>query len=123
VGRHRFAKPCSTQPMTSPQSAAELLTHALDEAEGNAINVISAGGDGLLTVEWHTANFLAANDPAHVLKVIAAHREILEMHTPEPGSSDGCPYCQHSIGLYPFPHGGKPCATVRVLATAYGWTP
>ncbi len=71
---------------------------------------------------------VALNDPAHVLRLVAATRNILELHHFD-ASEDGapvldrggrlwCPLC--SVG-----DGGPialwPCPTITALATGWGW--
>lgn len=74
-------------------------------------------------------NFSAANDPATVLRRIAADRKILAVHpyttrvvNPVDGSHSagfGCETCHDWDGV---PEGRGWCDTVRLLAEGYGWT-
>ena len=73
--------------------------------------------------------FMAANDPAAVLRRIAADRKILELHPSttqiiNPGygkhvADFGCVTCHDWDGVT---EGYGYCPTVRALAEGYGWT-
>jgi hypothetical protein len=81
----------------------------------------------------HMAQHVIANDPAAVLRRIAADRKILELHAPVPSPSDGpydppvtiCRTCSHDLWAVD-PAGTSsdwyPCDTVRALAVGYGWS-
>jgi hypothetical protein len=68
--------------------------------------------------------FIAANDPASVLRRCATDRKLLELHAPTKGynthggSYTACSACGTSEE-YPVRF---PCPTVRVVAEGYGWT-
>lgn len=82
--------------------------------------------------EWALFEHNEANRPAHVIRVITAHRKLLALHTPAPEDNRMwgnftrfCPVC----GEYDptGPDGGvlavpSPCDTLKLLAEAYGWT-
>jgi hypothetical protein len=59
---------------------------------------------------------ICANDPAHVLRMVAAHRELLELH----GDEHECPSSPETYRVFRI--GGPPCETIKLLAGAYGWT-
>ena len=62
--------------------------------------------------------FMAANDPAAVLRRIAADRKTLDLHQNVAGKCDECGRGYELSDWGP----DFPCATVRLLAEGYGWT-
>jgi hypothetical protein len=91
-------------------------------------NKVSAPGG---TISWETgqefsvslAEHVAANDPDHVLRMVAAHRKLLEMHKPGGDQGDDCLGCCVGMNrwedlIYDY----WPCDTIKLLAGAYGWT-
>ena len=63
------------------------------------------------------ATHIAANDPAHVLRMVTAHRKLLGLHEGE----HECPSGPETYRAYVLD--GESCDTVKFLAEAYGWTP
>lgn len=59
---------------------------------------------------------IAANDPAHVLRTIQAHRKIVEIHySAWSAAGDICFACDDGSGV----EATWPCATLRALASIY----
>lgn len=78
-------------------------------ADGNGEAVVYDEGRPTPDQVWH----IVRNDPATVLRRIAADRKMLELHRAEPGQHpDFCGYDKHQL----------PCPAVRLLAEGYGWT-
>jgi hypothetical protein len=119
--------------VTDTPRAAEFLAAALAAAEATSLAAASANGgnwvtDGIMVnaddvevcepslTEEH-ANHIAANDPAHVLRIVAAHRVLLDDHNPD-SLTGRCRYCHYGMDAY-----DTPCWTLKLLADAYGWTP
>jgi hypothetical protein len=81
----------------------------------------------------HQAEHIAANDPSHVLRVIAAHRKLAELHSPMDAVAakarvlpPGISLCNVCVADTEPCYDGPPplswpCDTVKVLAEAYGW--
>lgn len=114
----------------------ERLRKALDEAEQFARYSGGTGGwavgecvdsDDGKTTEWQIvegnypvarvrgnmrANHIAHHDPASVLRMVAAHRKILDLH-PDDGQDQ--PLCNGCGGEFRWP-----CPTLTALAEAYG---
>ncbi len=61
--------------------------------------------------------FIAANDPAHVLLTVAAHRRIVDRHQPQQVNGDyhECRTCSDGYGY----HDPAPCADLRDIASIY----
>lgn len=69
------------------------------------------------------AAHIAANDPAHVLRLVAAHRKLLAMHVPGGDKGDDCLGCCEGMNRYEeLIYDWWPCPTIKLLAEAYGWT-
>lgn len=60
---------------------------------------------------------MALHDPARVLRQVAAHRKILELHHEQPAGK--CFTCSYTNWMQ-IDVGEWPCHTVRALAEAYG---
>jgi hypothetical protein len=77
---------------------------------------------------------IAANDPAHVLRMVAAHRKLAGVHKPmDPSWTEvrlnrrieplKCNVCAEWDEYEAPVHVPWPCDTLKALAEAYGWTP
>ncbi|MFI5880827.1 DUF6221 family protein [Streptomyces sp. NPDC051554] len=94
---------------------------------GDGCGTPSCPGGGPIPNEAD-ARFIAANDPAAVLRRIAADRKILEEHphttrVVNPGcgmqsAGFGCENCHDWDGV---PEGRGNCATILALAEGWGW--
>lgn len=66
---------------------------------------------------------LSLHDPAAVLRRIAADRKTLDEHAENPYDLGYCRTCtEHEDGWAVPVAAGHPCATIRNLAEAWGWT-
>jgi hypothetical protein len=118
---------------------AAYLAAALDAAQATAEAATAANGgnwvtDGLMvnaaevevcepSLTEENARHIAANDPAHVLRLVAAHRELLAMHVPGGDKGDDCLGCCEGMNRYEdLIYDWWPCPTIKLLAGAYGWT-
>ena len=61
----------------------------------------------------HDAAHIAANDPAHVLRTVAAHRAILDQHPADEEREWRCAECRSL----------RPCPTVKLVASIYADRP
>jgi Family of unknown function (DUF6221) len=106
---------CAHEGMETPPPSHDLCARL-----GGCGEEIDLHDDGGHTVEQ--AAHIAANDPAQVLRMVAAHRKLTELHgrrqlaqhewfgSDTPGAE--CVECEQSW----------PCDTIQLLAGAYGWT-
>jgi hypothetical protein len=93
------------------------LSSAVIERESGA-PVVHGSYDHL---GWDTRRHIAAHDPAFVLADIAAKRKLIDLHA----KSHPCPAFDQYPGGKPFVDPSpqwrsEPCATLRLLAEAYG---
>ena len=105
----------------------EYQAHGSLDALGPSGFMVAVGSQDYL--DPAPGRFMAANDPAAVLRRIAADRKILAAHpyttrvvNPVDGSHSagfGCETCHDWDGV---PEGRGWCDTVRLLAEGYGWT-
>ncbi len=98
------------------------LISCVEDADGGLI----VYGEGTPTRE--RADHIARHDPASVLRMVTAHRKILELHVSNPLTqdmvriSDGTPVatCISCGGWYAMKTGTEwPCATLLALAEVY----
>lgn len=76
-----------------------------------------------LCMDETVAKHVAVNDPAHALRVVAAHRKLLASHRPGGWQDSECQECVHGADHYgDLLRESWPCDTVKILAEAYGWT-
>ncbi len=84
-------------------------------------HITTAGGGTVVYDEGcpseEQATHIAANDPANVLRTIAAHRRIAERHAPQQvtGGHYECRTCSDGYGY----HDPAPCADLRDIASIY----
>lgn len=78
--------------------------------DGIGITIYDEGGH-----DEDQARHIAHNDPAHVLRQVAAHRRILEIHSGSHECTSAEDSCVWIDGI-----AGVNCETVEVLAEAYG---
>lgn len=86
-------------------STPEMLLHEYAETFR-----VTCDSEGILpAVDESVGPHIARHDPARVLRLVAAHREILELH------AEAYEACRACGGYYP-------CPTIRHLASAYAET-
>jgi hypothetical protein len=112
--------------------AAGAAEWSLQEHEGDTVLVYDSRGEPVVYDEgWPTpaqGTHIVAHNPAFVLADIAAKRAILDLHAPVPGwdgeSSNGtvCVLCAEDARDGDRTGDPYPCATLRLLAEAYGIT-
>jgi len=76
------------------------------------------GTGGYNTFGAPDCRFVAANDPAHVLRTIQAHRQILDAH-PLAVYTDEEPGYAQVLNDHLCPGSQTPCLTIRALASIY----
>lgn len=89
-------------------------------------NVVGHGYEGGGVVNWADAVFIAANDPAAVLRRIAAERKLLAEHANDYGECVRCAGDDGEVVVNGMIHSVRtcaphPCATIRALAEGWGW--
>lgn len=85
-------------------------------------NVVGHGYEGGGVVEMPDAVFIAANDPAAVLRRVVGEREILAEHAESNGDCGTCVDSKWGYPVYPNSSPQRyPCRTVLLLAKAWGW--
>jgi hypothetical protein len=98
---------------------------SLDPDE-SVISLAKSGDDVAEVIGDHPSEYaahIAANDPAHVLRLVAAHRKLLAMHVPGGDKGDDCLGCCEGMNRYEdLIYDWWPCPTIKLLAGAYGWT-
>jgi hypothetical protein len=109
-----------------PGPWAEDASHSVVDATGARV-IYSVNGGTLHPTHAVRAHVLG-NDPARVLREVAAKREILEQHVPVGGGMVCLSYCHTRT---PGEEQAWPCLTMRLLVLPYaghpdyrdGWTP
>lgn len=98
------------------------------QERGNRLVAMSPPGFTVADVDYldpAPGQFMAANDPAAVLRRIAADRKTLELHGPVTVEyEDDSPptlACRTCGSHFEYPT-AWPCTTLRLLAEGYGWT-
>lgn len=74
-----------------------------------------------LCMDEAVAAHVAEMHPAMVLQLVAATRQVLELHRVTTNTPDGLPGCVSCGEHSEYPE-GWPCATVKALAAGWGWT-
>jgi hypothetical protein len=116
------AAECARPPWTAEAEAWERTTSAyLRDADGNAQGE-SCGCCSTGTLAPAVAAHAAAFDPAHVLRTIQAHRQLVDEHDgtdfpfdPEGSAHGSYSWTPHCVGCGQ----EEPCSTLRALASIY----
>lgn len=110
--------------------AAKSEYHTPSRPSGSRWYIEDAMDDGVITTvdpqasdDEGVARHIARNNPAAVLRRIAADRKTFDEHAENPYDLGYCRTCTvHEEGwAVPVP-AELPCATIRNLAEGYGWT-
>jgi hypothetical protein len=108
------------------------VTHHFESGKSHTRMMPATYSDSIVEMDAAAGGHIIRNDPAHVLRTVAAHREILDRHQPrpyedggDPPDHDECSVCIREISFWMHEayHERYPCPDVRALARVYRDTP